>query len=268
MGMWKNISATVAIMGILNGCAVLVGPEPDSRGKYVEVDDYYVDSYVYIPYEIRKLIADYTDGYSMPYVDRYGPEIYPEESPVNSYNLPSYIRADFNGDGYYDYAYMFSKLSWAETSWYNKSKLLVVASTHYGYELSSDYTLGTVTGYANIPVEEYWGIRLLRKGTHTVSIYNSGYIEETRVELDNDGIYLGSIEPEERSVFYVTGTKLNEFYLDMGAVAKKKILTAEEREKAGNNIGEITCIYIKCLSAHTSLGNLPRLALKIADMVI
>ena len=73
----------------------------------------------------------------------------------------------------------------------------MVVSTYHGFRLSTEYVLGTVKGSANTPVKEYWGIRLLERGTHVLRVSKSGRIEETRVELANDGIYLGSVEPEE-----------------------------------------------------------------------
>lgn len=229
MSTWKKIAAVTVTIGLLNGCAVIVQPEPPVTGEYGERDDYYIDSYISIPYEIRALIAASVDGYSTPPVDRYGPEIYPDNSIWNTENLPSYIRADFNGDGYSDYAYMFSNVSWSRGAWFLRTKLLVVVSTEYGYVLSSEYVLGTVTAADDIPVEEYWGIRLLRRGTHTVSVYKNGYYEKVSVELDCNGIYLGSIEPHERSVLYITNTELHEMMLDLGSIPKKRIISSEER---------------------------------------
>lgn len=229
--MWKNLIAAVAVLGIFNGCSVLFEPEPCSTViEYEEPDQYYVDAYVYIPYEVREIIAGCVDGYSMPEVDMYGPDIFPDAGRIYGDNLPSYVKADFNGDGYNDFAYMFSRLSWSNGTWFLKSKMMVVVSTSYGYTLSAEYVLGTVSGERDVPVEEYWGIRLLERGTHTVSVYND-YEDEERISfyLENDGIYLGSLEPEERSVFYVNGTILHEFTMDLGAVAKRKVMSAEER---------------------------------------
>lgn len=230
MGTIKDLVTAVALLMTINGCTVIMGPEPYIEGHYSETDCYYVDSYISIHYEVRRVIADYTVGYSMPPIDRYGPEIYPFESFYNSENLPSYVCADFNGDGWKDYACMFSKIHWSGGSWYLKTKLLVVISTYHGFKLCAEYVLGTVKGSANTPVKEYWGIRLLERGTHILRVSKSGRIEETRVELANDGIYLGSVEPEERSILYVTGTELNEYYLDLGAVPKRRALTAQDRE--------------------------------------
>jgi hypothetical protein len=229
MSMWKNLIAVSALLIVLNGCAVIFDPVPYVEVEY-EMDVYRINSYVHIPAEVREIIAGYVVGYSMPEVDMYGPEIYPDVGPRDYKNLPSYIEADFNGDRYTDYAYMFSRVSWSGNNWYLKTKLLVVTSNWEGYSLCAEYDLGTVSGGSNVPIEEYWGIRLLRRGTHSITTHTShGRTEKVTFTLENDGIYLGSIDPEERTVFYVDRNTLREFPLDMGAIAKKKVLSAEER---------------------------------------
>ncbi len=227
---WKLWTAASFLLVNLNGCSIIFGPESGSWSFLCETDDYYVNSHFTIPYEVRELIADRVSGYSTPEINSYSSDIYPLESAYDPDNLPCYVKADFNGDGWYDYAIMFSKESRSNEYWYLKTKLLVVVSTDCGLELSSEYVLGTVKGSLDTPVEEYWGIRLLERGTHTLRTIESGKTEEVRVELANDGIYLGSIEPEERTVLYVTGTELNEYYVNLGAVPKRKIATAQERE--------------------------------------
>lgn len=229
MAMWKNIIAAMVVLLTMNSCSFLFEYEECDEVGYTE-PDYYVDAYVYIPYHVRELIAGCVDGYSMPEVNRYGQDIYPDAAIYDRYNLPSYISTDFNGDGVFDYAYMFSRVTWSNDSWFLKTKLLVVVSSEYGHVISSEYDLGSTSAHANVPVEEYWGIRLLRRGHHTIEILsNDGTVEKASFFLENDGLYLGSIEPEERTVFYVTGSVLREFYLDMGAVAKKKVITDSDR---------------------------------------
>ena len=215
------ILAGCTALGMITGCAVLEVPVTGSGDTGHRFDYYDVDAYVAIPYEVRQLISDRVDGYSMPPVSRYGYEIYPIDID-DPCNMPSYVSADFNGDGIYDHAYMFSALSWEGADWYLDTKLLVVTSTYDGYVLSLDLDLGSVSGSSEIPVEEYWGIRLLEPGIHAVTSVHHGIATEERVELDNDGIYLASIDPEERSVLYADGNDVYEIVIDFGAVAKKK----------------------------------------------
>jgi hypothetical protein len=224
-----NVIVCITVIGMLSGCTIIGVPDSEE----VEVgydDDHYVDAYVSMPDEVEELIAGHVDGYSMPPVSRYGYALYPEDTH-DPYNLPSYVSSDFNGDGVYDYAYMFSSLSWDEGDWFLETKMLIVTSTSYGYELSSEIILGTVTGSSSMPVEEYWGIRLLESGTHSVITYDHGRAREESVELPYDGIYLASVDPDERSVFYVDGTEVYEIMMDMGAIAKKKAGISDARSQ-------------------------------------
>ncbi|MBN1576815.1 MAG: hypothetical protein JW913_09700 [Chitinispirillaceae bacterium] len=228
MNRMRNVITGVAALGMMSGCMIVGVPVSEDDDMGYGDDGCYVDAYVGIPDEVEELIAEHVNGYSMPPIGRYGYELYPEER-YDPHNLPSYVSSDFNGDGRYDYAYMFSLLSWAEGDWYLKTKLLIVTSTYYGYALSSEIDLGTVTGSAEIPVEEYWGIRLLRRGTHSVTWYDRGIIREERIDLENDGIYLASVDPDERSVLYVDGTEVYEIMMDMGAIAKKRAVSSDAR---------------------------------------
>jgi hypothetical protein len=227
----KLILISITAMYILTGCTIMEIPyeETTSQSEYEEYDNYYVDAYVSIPYEVKKLIAGSVDGYSMPPVSRYGIALYPVVNHSDPYNLPSYVKSDFNGDGYYDYAYMFSYLTWSNSDWFLKTKMIIVASTSYGFTIASEIILGSVSGSQRMPVEEYWGIRLLKKGTHMVSVSDGRGVDESEVQLYNDAIYLASVDPEERSIFYLSGTEANEIILDMGAIAKRKVTTNEER---------------------------------------
>lgn len=242
MKSWRNTIVGIAALGLFTGCAIIEVPVPgDEDVGYGEYDDYYVDAYVSIPVEVRELISSHVDGYSMPPVSRYGYMLYPEN--VNDpYNLPSYVSSDFNGDNIYDYAYMFSQLSWTDGDWYLKTKMLVVLSTSYGYTIGSEIVLGTVSGHNDTPVEEYWGIRLLPRGTHVVTTYENGYEREESIDLPNDAIYLASVDPDERSVFYAHGTDVHEIVMDMGAVAKKKAGSSDSRE---NRIVKISTSTLK-----------------------
>lgn len=225
------LTACTVSLGTITGCTI-IGVPYEEEVVYIE-DDCYVDAYVSIPYEVKELMSYRVDGYSMPPVSRYGYEIYPVEL-YDPHNMPSYVSADFNGDGIYDYAYMFSALSWDDGDWYLDTKLLIVNSTRYGYTISLELDLGTVTGRPGIPVEEYWGIRLLEPGIHSVTEFCDGIEIEERIVLEDYGIYLASIDPYERSVFYVEGTEVTEVLIDMGAVAKKK--AGANRSRANRTI--------------------------------
>lgn len=241
MNTLKGILLGCSLLSVITGCTIVEVPYGEDVGSGHRHDDYYVNAYVTIPYEVRMLISDGVHGYGMPPVSRYGYEIYPIDID-DPFNLPSYVSSDFNGDGVYDYAYMFSVLSWEGGDWYLDTKMIVVTSTWDGYELSLDLDLGTVTGSAEIPVEEYWGIRLLESGIHSVTeFYPDAVVEET-VDLVYDGIYLASIDPDERSVFYAEGTDVHEIMIDFGAVAKKK---AGSKEARGDRIIKLTTSTLK-----------------------
>lgn len=226
----KNIVIGCAAFGMITGCTLVEVPVTGGEGTGYRYEDYDVDAYVAIPYEVRRLIADHVEGYSMPPVSRYGYEIYPVDLN-DPFNLPSYVRSDFNGDGVDDYAYMFSSLSWDGADWFLDTKMLMVTSFSHGYVLSLELDLGTVTGSSAVPVEEYWGIRLLERGIHSVSEFHHGSVVEEGVELLDDGIYLASVNPEERSVFYADGNDVYEIAIDFGAVAKKRVGAEDPRAK-------------------------------------
>jgi hypothetical protein len=216
------------LIGMMTGCTLVSVPVEEDYEEVYVYDDCYIDSYLSIPHAVRELIYDHVAGYSTPPVSRYGYILYPEDLRDPD-NLPSHVSADFNDDGYDDYAYMFSRVSWEHGEWFVKTRLLVVTSTYNGYELSLDLVLGTVSGPATLPVEEYWGIRLLESGTHTIETYVGNSVIEETVYLENDGIYLASLDPEERSVFYAEGNDVYEIVVDMGIVAKKRVVKSDSR---------------------------------------
>jgi hypothetical protein len=231
----KTLSSLIAgctLVGLVTGCSIIevpvTGNDDEDDGQWV--DNYSVNAYVDIPYDVRVLIRDAVNGYSMPPVDRYGYEIYPIDSH-DPYNIPSYVSDDFNGDGYDDYAYMFSAVSWDNRNWYVDTKLLVVTSDGDDYSLSMELDLGTASGSRDIPVEEYWGIRLLRPGTHTITDYNHGTAHEKSVVLSHPAIYLASINPVERSVFVVDENNVTEIVVDFGAIAKRKAVTESLKDR-------------------------------------
>ncbi len=202
------------------GCTVY--EVPTSTTVIIEERRPYVNSHVYIPDHIAAIIEDRVAGYRMPPVSRYGKVLYPS-TYRDSYNLPCYIKSDFNGDGIEDYAFMFSRESWTCCDWSLTTRMLIVASNYSGgYRLALDLILGTVTAPSSTPMEEYWGIRLLRRGTHTIGTYRNGVLIEEKVVLPNDGIYLASLDPAERSVFTLAGTSVSEMVFDMGSIAKRQ----------------------------------------------
>lgn len=213
----------VVLLSLLSGCEFIY--EYSAEDDYVDVEG----EYVYIPKEVKYLIEESVYGYSMPPISRYGYTLYPDYSIYDSRNLPSYVSADFNGDGYSDYAYMFSKVYYSGHNWYLKTKMLIVVSTYRSYKLASEIDLGTVSNHESTPVEEYWAIRLLKSGTHVITSTQNGVQKKITVELENDGIYLASIDPQERSVFYVERTDVHEIPLDLGVIAKKKIENRAQR---------------------------------------
>jgi hypothetical protein len=223
----KTILGAIPLAAVLAmmGCTTTVYETTSPRSHEHEEEAYqpYVDAHVYIPYEVALLIEESVDGFAMPRVSNYGPDLYPYATPRDPDNLPCFVRDDFNGDGYDDFAMMFSRERYTSDAWFVTTKLLVVVSDGWGdYDFSLELILGTVTADIATPVEEYWAIGLMEPGVHTVRTYYSGRVVEESVELDNGAIYLTSLDPAERSLFYVMDDETYEMAWDMGALAKKK----------------------------------------------
>lgn len=225
MRVLKLVGIIMMVSFLMVGCVIPLEPiyGIDDEEIIVENSRPYIDAYVDIPEAVKDLIAYHVDGYNMPPVAHYNYTLYPTDVITDRQNLPSYVKADFNGDGYSDYAYMFSKGYYSEGNWYLKTKMLIITSTTHSYKISTELDLGTITNGRSAPIEEYWAIRLLQKGTHKVTLFKNGSEKEITVELTNDGIYLASIDPQERSVFYVDGTEAHEIVLDLGSIAKKQV---------------------------------------------
>jgi hypothetical protein len=146
--------------------------------------------------------------------------------------MPCYVRGDFNSDGYRDYALLFSAEEWSGHCWYLTTKLLVVASTPDGFELATDLILGTVSGDASIPIEEYWSLTRMDAGQHVVT-YNDHGVEVTEeLILDADAVYLASLDPVEEALFYMDGGDVFETKWPKGPLAKKLTVTGASGDSA------------------------------------
>jgi uncharacterized repeat protein (TIGR02543 family) len=200
--------------------------------------NYYVNSYVTIPDAVRGLIYESVNGYTMPPVSTYGTAIYPSSAVYDASNLPSYVKADFNDDGFYDYAYMFSMVSSSGGVWTLNTKLIMVVSTATSYKVALEEKLSTTS--TTKPTEEFWGIRLLKAGTHTITTNG----KTVSVELANDALYLGSVEPTERTIYYMDNGAAIDMLKDLGAIPKKKIILP------GNASTEITIKTIKAVECN------------------
>jgi hypothetical protein len=222
---------TLAVLGIAltaMGCGVSItghdgGRNHHDNGGDAEFHDTYVDTWLNIPYDIKKIIAPAAAGYFSPAISRYDNYLYPRDLPYDPYDLPCYVRSDFNGDGYDDFAFLFSYEEWDNFSWYLTTKMIVVQSSPAGYEISADMVLGTVTAYDDVPVEEYWSIFLVPAGKHTFTTYKNGIKIIKTVTLYNDAFYLASLDPDEEALFYGDGGYVYEMSLDK-QLAKKAAL--------------------------------------------
>ncbi len=160
----------------------------------------YVNTYVQVPPCIKALIAPYVQGYFSPQLYRYCDYL---SNPIyDPYDLPCYVRADFNGDLIDDYAFLFSADERYTDYWNLSTRLIVVLSTPYGMEIACDIYLGTVTADACIPIEEYWSICYLEPGYYTAVTYINGVEVTETVLLPNDAFFLASLDPDEEAIFY------------------------------------------------------------------
>jgi hypothetical protein len=220
---------TLAVIGMASmsiGCGVNVnGPGGHHDGDHspVVIDQPYVDTYLSLPPEVEDLIAPSVQGYFSPKISRYCDYLYPTDIPYNSNDLPCYVKSDFNGDGYLDYAFLFSQQEWDNGEWFLTTKMVVVLSTYDGWTIGADMVLGTVTGDESVPIEEYWSIFLVPRGTHTYTTYANGVKVTKTISLNKDAFYLASLDPAEEAIFYADGLDVYEMSPD-GALAKKAAL--------------------------------------------
>jgi hypothetical protein len=214
----------VALMSI--GCGVSVNSsgnhnEPDRGGTSYA----YVNTYLHLPAEITDLIAPSADGYFSPALSRYDNYLYPSTAVYDPKDLPCYVRSDFNGDGYDDFAFLFSAEDWNHGSWNLTTKLVVALSTPHGYDIGADEILGTVQGDAGTPIEEYWSIFWVTAGTHSLTTYKNGVKVTKTVTLDDDAFYLSSLDPNEEALFYASGSSIYETNALGKTLAKKQGLS-------------------------------------------
>lgn len=127
----------LAITFMIMGCGItIVGTDDTNRsgeGTYA-----YVNTYLSLPGEVLDLIAPSVEGYFSPALSRYSDYLYPSDAAYDPNDLPCYVCADFNGDGYDDFAFLFSSEEWSDSRWYLTTKLVVVVSTQNGYEIGAD----------------------------------------------------------------------------------------------------------------------------------
>jgi hypothetical protein len=216
----------IGITAISIGCGVDIngpGGHHDGDNGTVVIDQQYVDTYLSLPQDVEDLIAPSVQGYFSPKLSRFCEYLYPTDIPYNSDDLPCYVKSDFNGDGYMDYAFLFSSQEWKNGKWFLTTKLVVVLSTYDGWTIGADEVLGTVTGDASVPIEEYWSIFLVPRGTHTFTTYTNGVKVTKTISLNKDAFYLASLDPTEEAIFYADGLDVYEMSPD-GALAKKAAL--------------------------------------------
>jgi hypothetical protein len=212
------------VVGLLSNCAVLVAPPTETDGSSITNDPVsYVDTYLPLSTSMRKLIAPSVDGYATPSISSYGEYLYPADASYDPDNLPNYVRTDLNGDGYEDYAFLFSSETESGDAWYLTTKLLVVLGTWDGLELATDMTLGTVTADFSTPVEEYWALALMPAGTHSLETWKNGVKKTESITLANDAVYLASLDPNEERLMYASGSTVYESDW-LGSGLGKKVL--------------------------------------------
>src|SRR5659263_457915 len=222
-----RILAVVGIASIAIGCGVNVnGPDRHHGGdeKTVVIDQPYINTYLTLPPEVEDLIAPTVEGYFSPKLSRYCDYLYPTDISYNSNDLPCYVKSDFNGDGYPDYAFLFSNQEWENGDWFLTTKMVVVLSTYDGWTIGADMALGTVTGDGSVPIEEYWSIFLVPRGSHTYTTYANGVKVTKTITLNKDAFYLASLDPAEEAIFYADGWDIFEMSTD-GTMAKKAALS-------------------------------------------
>lgn len=220
------------------GCYTIVEPVPYDDEHVEEViiiedDPVIVNTWLSLPYSVKAIIEPYVDGYFSPGLNRYDEYLYPSGTPYDSYDLPCYVQDDFNGDGYDDYALIFSQDIWDGYNWEMNSELLVVLSSPYGLELTCIIDLGTVIFDYGMTTEEYWAINWIPAGAHTLVTWINGIEITETIYLDNSGFFLASHDPDEESIFYAEGDTVYEVDWSDRSLNKRAVPTKQQRSKKG-----------------------------------
>ncbi len=232
--MKKIYLITIGLLLMSIGCIGVIEVPPDENDDPIDTGPY-VNTWLSIPYSVKAAIAPYATGYFSPHLNRYGEYLYPSNTPYDPFDLPCYVRADFNGDGFDDFAFLFSIEEWDQYNWYVTTKLLVVLSTPYGMELSCDLTLGMVYADLYVPVEEFWSICYIPPGYHSLVTWVNGIEITETIYLDNDAFFLASLCPEEESIFYAVGDIIYEIDWS-GWRLNKRAVSSEPRTRNRNAI--------------------------------
>jgi hypothetical protein len=229
-----KIRTLAVLLGALMfmGCGVhIYDPGYSTSESDYETTVAYVDTWLNPPDAVLDLIAPCVAGYFSPAISRYDDYLYPRDLSYDPDDLPCYVRTDFDGDGWDDFAFLFSSEEWDHGTWYLMTKLVVVLSTYDGYEIAADEILGTVNGDRSVPVEEYWSIYLVTAGSHSVTYVSNGTEVRKTIVLDNDAFYLASQDPDEEAIFYASGHSIYETSFLSGFMAKKVVAKAASLAK-------------------------------------
>ncbi len=233
----KKVLMTVVLVvaaGYFSGCVIYEYPTGSRKWGAEEKEYVYIDTYLSIPWEVEYLIEPYVQGYFTPELSRYPHSLYTQDGSEDPYNLPCYVRADFNGDYYDDFAFLFSTDICDGGYWYTETKLLVVLSDGRDYFLSAEINLGEIEREYYDPVE-FWAIGLMPAGRHTVSTTYRGETVTESITLDYDGFYLTSLDSDE-SIYFAEDCELfaiewsNGTYLAKKKADAKPVLTTRKIE--------------------------------------
>ena len=226
----KRLLLALSALGLMSGCMVYeVGGTWDEpcydEEVIVEVVTVVpppqVATWLPLPREVLELIEPRVRGYATPEPSRYDPVLALGRSRYSD-DQPAWVRADFNGDGVYDHALLFSRVDYFRGWWELTTRMLVVTSTRWGYTVAVDMVLGTVTASDWTPVEEFWALGGMRPGTHTVSTWNGNREVVETITLELDGFYLTTLDASQDYVYYAHGQTIYELAWPSEGLAKRR----------------------------------------------